>query len=93
MGHVFDLFFDSVDGRPNGRGGACHIDMLPKKRPDLTCIAAAGDTSIAGGERAIVCIHGMESSLDVYLPLMKRLADGPEELSFSFEAQDVTFME
>ncbi len=29
MREVFDAFFDAVDGRPNGRGGTCHIDMLP----------------------------------------------------------------
>ncbi len=29
MTRCFDLFFRAVDGRPNGRGGTYHIDMLP----------------------------------------------------------------
>jgi len=29
MRRCFDAFFDAVDGRPNTRGGAHHIDMLP----------------------------------------------------------------
>lgn len=29
MTRCFDHFFDAVDGRPNGRGGTYHIDMLP----------------------------------------------------------------
>jgi formate C-acetyltransferase len=29
MTRCFDLFFQAVDGRPNGRGGTYHIDMLP----------------------------------------------------------------
>jgi Zn-dependent protease with chaperone function len=34
----------------------------------------AEDHSIDEGQRIVVCIHGMESSLGVYLPLMKHLA-------------------
>ncbi len=29
MVRCFEAFFDAVDGRPNGRGGEYHIDMLP----------------------------------------------------------------
>jgi len=29
MRDCFQAFFDAVDGRPNGRGGTYHIDMLP----------------------------------------------------------------
>ncbi|MEW6252168.1 MAG: glycyl radical protein [Planctomycetota bacterium] len=29
MRACFDVFFEAVDGRPNGRGGTYHIDMLP----------------------------------------------------------------
>jgi formate C-acetyltransferase len=29
MVRCFDTFFDAVDGRPNGRGGEYHINMLP----------------------------------------------------------------
>ena len=29
MRKVFDAFFDNVDGRPNGKGGAYRIEMLP----------------------------------------------------------------
>jgi formate C-acetyltransferase len=29
MRHCFEAFFHAVDGRPNTRGGAYHIDMLP----------------------------------------------------------------
>jgi trans-4-hydroxy-L-proline dehydratase len=29
MTRCFDCFFDAVDGRPNGRGGTYHINMLP----------------------------------------------------------------
>ena len=29
MTRCFDAFYDEVDGRPNGRGGSYHIDMLP----------------------------------------------------------------
>ncbi len=29
MQQIFQAFFDEVDGRPNGRGGTCHINMLP----------------------------------------------------------------
>jgi pyruvate formate-lyase/glycerol dehydratase family glycyl radical enzyme len=29
MRAVFDMYFIAVDGRPNGRGGRYHIDMLP----------------------------------------------------------------
>lgn len=29
MRACFDTFFSAVDGRPNGRGGRCHVDMLP----------------------------------------------------------------
>ncbi len=29
MVRCFEAFFDAVDGRPNGRGGRYHIDMLP----------------------------------------------------------------
>ena len=29
MVRCFETFFDAVDGRPNGRGGEYHIDMLP----------------------------------------------------------------
>ena len=34
----------------------------------------AEDHSIDEGQRIVVCIHGMESSLGVYLPLMEHLA-------------------
>jgi formate C-acetyltransferase len=29
MQHCFAAFFSAVDGRPNGRGGTVHINMLP----------------------------------------------------------------
>ncbi len=29
MQHVFNAYFDAIDGRPNQRGGNYHIDMLP----------------------------------------------------------------
>ena len=29
MNHAFESFFAAVDGRPNGRGGTVHINMLP----------------------------------------------------------------
>ncbi len=29
MVRCFEAFFEAVDGRPNGRGGEYHIDMLP----------------------------------------------------------------
>ncbi|MBP7867666.1 MAG: glycyl radical protein [Acidobacteria bacterium] len=29
MRACFETFFRAVDGRPNGRGGRCHVDMLP----------------------------------------------------------------
>ncbi len=29
MRTVFDMLYDEIDGRPNGRGGVYHIDMLP----------------------------------------------------------------
>jgi len=29
MRRIFDAFFDAVDGRPNGKGGAYRIEMLP----------------------------------------------------------------
>lgn len=29
MRQCFDVFFQAVDGRPNGRGGEFHVDMLP----------------------------------------------------------------
>jgi len=29
MQHVFGAFFQCVDGRPNGRGGTVHVNMLP----------------------------------------------------------------
>ena len=42
----------------------------------------AADQCIAGSERTVVCIHGMESSLEVYLPLMKQLADNDADKKF-----------
>lgn len=49
MRRAFDSFFRAVDGRPNGRGGAYHIDMLP-----TTCHVYFGGVTgaTADGRRA-----------------------------------------
>ena len=36
------------------------------------------DGHVAAGERAVVCIHGMESDLHIYRPLMRFLCDADE---------------
>ena len=50
MQDVFDALYDEIDGRPNGRGGRYHIDMLP-----TTChiyfgsvMGASADGRLAG---------------------------------------------
>jgi Zn-dependent protease with chaperone function len=42
--------------------------------PQTKSVKRAADRSVPDSARALVCIHGMESSLKVYLPLMNRLA-------------------
>jgi len=42
----------------------------------------AADHCVPDMGRVVVCIHGMESSLGVYLPLMKRLAADPSGAEF-----------
>ncbi|MGB4338629.1 MAG: trans-4-hydroxy-L-proline dehydratase [Bacillota bacterium] len=45
MKQVFNEFFDCVDGRPNVRGGECHIDMLP-----TTCHVYFGSVCAASAD-------------------------------------------
>jgi Zn-dependent protease with chaperone function/pimeloyl-ACP methyl ester carboxylesterase len=45
-------------------------------------LVRAADGCFPAEGRVVVCIHGMESSLRVYLPLMKRLAAEPSAAEF-----------
>lgn len=42
--------------------------------PNTKSLKRATDKSVAADNRAIVCVHGMGSSLGIYLPLMEKLA-------------------
>jgi trans-4-hydroxy-L-proline dehydratase len=50
MLEIFNAFFDEVDGRPNGRGGSYHINMLP-----TTCHVYFG--SVIGATADGRCAH------------------------------------
>jgi Zn-dependent protease with chaperone function len=45
--------------------------------PQTKSVKRAADGAVPADGRAVVCIHGMESSLKIYLPLMNRLAADP----------------
>jgi Zn-dependent protease with chaperone function len=61
-----------LDGLIFGEGfGLFEFDLRTRS------LKRAADRSVPGDVRALVCIHGMESSLKIYLPLMNRLAADP----------------
>jgi hypothetical protein len=50
--------------------------------PRTKTVKRAADRSVPDDARAVVCIHGMESSLKIYLPLMNRVATDPSGVKF-----------
>ncbi|MGE5195508.1 MAG: M48 family metalloprotease [Deltaproteobacteria bacterium] len=50
--------------------------------PRTRSVKRAADHAVPGDARVVVCIHGMESNLKVYLPLMNRLGADPSGVAF-----------
>lgn len=76
-----------LDGLVFGEFGLFEFDRVTKS------FTRATDASVPADARAVVCIHGMESSRDVWLPLLGRIAEEPaaEKLrlfAFQYPADD-----
>jgi pimeloyl-ACP methyl ester carboxylesterase len=50
--------------------------------PRTKSLKRAADRAVLADGRVVVCIHGMESSLKIYLPFMNRLASEPPGVKF-----------
>lgn len=66
-----------LDGRIYGEEfGLFEFDSVKQS------LRRAADRAAQDADRVIVCVHGMESNLKVYLPFMRRLAGNPSSSKF-----------